>query len=141
MKSKTLLLVIISVFLLMMIPHVNAIEYREVTEIFNHQYQKSIQAMYSHVSDNFIKKFIDLLIEIVIFIFDIIDNILAFIAIIFLGWGHRDPGLFYYFTYLLHLINLFIAQSLIHILNFISSLFDDAIEKRLYDKLMASENL
>ncbi len=106
-------------------------EYREVTEMVNHQYQKSMQTMYSHLSDNFIKAFIDLLIEIVIFIFDTIDNILAFIALIFLAWGHRDPGLMYYFTYLLHLINLFIAQSLILILNFISSLFDDAIEKRI----------
>jgi len=130
MKSKTLLLVIISVFLLMMIPHVNAIEYREVTEIFNHQYQKSIQAKYSHVSDNFIKEFIDLLIEIVIFIVDLIDNILAFLAFIFFGGG--NPGPMYYFIYLLHLINLFIAQSLIYILNFISSLFDDAIEKRIH---------
>jgi len=136
MKSKKLLFVIISVFLLMMIPNVNAIEYREVEEIVNHQYQKSIQKIYLHISDNSIKVFIDLLIELVIFIFDIIDNILAFIAIIFLGWGHRDPGLMYYFTYLLHLINLFIAQSLIQILNFISSLFDDAIENKIYYNLM-----
>jgi len=48
MKSKKLLFVIISVFLLMMIPNVNAIEYREVTEKVSQKYQKNMHTMYSH---------------------------------------------------------------------------------------------
>ena len=130
MRNSILFGNILAVFLILMIPHVNAIEYREVTEIVNHQYQKSVQTMYSHVSVNFMKMFIDRLIEIVIFIVDSIENILAFLAIIILAGGHRDPDdcPMYYFIYLLHVINLFIGQSLILILNFISSLIDDAIK-------------
>ena len=118
----------LSISILLIAPSINAIEYREVTEIANIQYQKSKHTIYSRVSDNFMKMLIDLLIEIVIFIVDLIDNILVFFAIIFTGWGHRDPpGLMYYVTYLLHLINLFIGKLLINILNFISSLLDDKI--------------
>lgn len=133
MLKSILFGLILSVFLFLMIPNVNAIEYQEVMEEVNNQYQKSIQTMNSYLTENFITNLIDFLIIIIGFICGIIEKVLAFLGNIVLLGGHRDPGPIYYLMYFMYLINLFIGKTLIDILNFISSLIDDSIERKIYN--------
>lgn len=132
MKKTTILGSVLAGFLLLMVPQVNAIQYKEVTEIVTHQYQQRIQTMRSYVAENFITELIDLLLRIIGYIYTTIEKVLAFIAFIVLLGGHRDPddSPLYQILYVLYLLNLFLTQSLINILTLISSLFDGSMEKK-----------
>ena len=134
MRNSILFGLILSVFLFLMIPHVNAIEYQEAIEEVNNSYQKIIQTMNSYLAKNFITRLIDFLIMVIGCIYTIIEKVLAFLGNLVLLGGHRDPGPIYYLIYFMYLINLFIGRFLINFLNFISTLFDDAIDKRLDNK-------
>jgi len=135
MRNSILFGFILSVFLFLMIPHVNAIEYQEVIELVDNQYQKGILTMNSYLTENFITELIDFLIIIIGFICGIIEKVLAFLGNIVLLGGHRDPDdcPVYNVLYLLYLINLFIGKTLIDILNFISSLIDDSFVRKIHD--------
>ena len=121
MKKVVIIGCFFTVFLLMMIPNVHAIQYKKVTEIVNH---KSIQTMYSDLSVSFINSLIDLIIEILTFIFDSFEGILAGLTFIILTANNYNfDSLIYKVLYLLSRINLFIGESLINFLTIISSLF------------------
>jgi len=119
-----------------MIPNVNAIEYQEAREEVNNSYQKIIQTMNSYLAKNFITRLIDFLIMVIGCIYTIIEKVLAFLGYLVLLGGHRDRGPIYYLLYFMYIMNLYIGRFLINFLNFISTLFDDAIDKRLYNKVM-----
>lgn len=136
MKNSILLGLILSVFLFLMIPHVNAIEYNGAIEEVNNSYQKIIQTMNSYLTKNFITRLIDFLLMVIGCIYTIIEKVLAFLANLVLLGGHRDRGPIYYLLYFMYIMNLYIGRFLIRFLNFISTLFDDAIDKRLDNKLM-----
>ena len=137
MRISILFGLILSVFLLLIIPHVNAIEYQEGIEEVNNSFQKIIPTMNSYLTKNFITRLIDFLIMVIGCIYTIIEKVLAFLGNLVLLGGHRDRGPIYYLIYFMYLINLFIGRFLINFLNFILTLFDDAIDKRLDNKVMS----
>ena len=121
MKKVVFIGCFLTSFLLLMIPNINAIQYKEVTDVVNHQ---SIYTMYSQLSAGFINSLIDFIIKIVTFIVDSIERILAGLAFIILMANNYDfDSLIYKILYALSQINLFLGLTLINILTYISSLF------------------